>query len=182
MSSSDYAAGVHPLALLLGPATVGLALPLFRSMPRIRRALIPVFASVLVGAFTATATAVGISAWLQAPDFVVRSIATKSVTAAIAMAVAPQIGGDPSLAAGLSVITGIIGAVTCKWVLDLSGVQSREARGLATGVAAHGIGTAYMLSIDAEAGAFSGLAMGLTGLAVGVLLPLAYVWLIGPGR
>ena len=79
-------------------------------------------------------------------------------------------------------MTGIVGAVSCKWVLDWSGVRSIEARGLATGVSAHGIGTAYMLTVSAEAGAFSGLAMGLTGLTTGVVLPLAYAWCTGMGK
>ena len=182
MPSSDYTTGVQPLILLLGPATVALALPLFRSMPKIRRAVTPILASVLVGAVIATVTAVGIAMLLDAPDLILRSIATKSVTAAIAMAVAPQLGGDASLAAGLSVMTGIVGAVICKWILDWSGVRHPEARGLATGIAAHGIGTAYMLTVDVEAGAFAGLAMGLTGLATGVVLPLVYSWFIARGH
>ncbi len=182
MPTGDYSAGVQPLILLLGPATVALALPLFRSWAKVRVAVIPILASVVVGALTATATAVGVAMLLGAPDLLLRSIATKTATAAIAMAVAPQIGGDPSLAAGISVMTGIVGAVSCKWVLDWSGVRSIEARGLATGVSAHGIGTAYMLTVSAEAGAFSGLAMGLTGLTTGVVLPLAYAWCTGTGQ
>ncbi len=181
-SASDYAAGVQPLAMLLGPATVALALPVYRCMPRIRETLMPILASVAVGAVTAAVAATVVASSLGVPDLVVRSMATKSATAAIAMAVAPQIGGDASLAAGLSVLTGILGAVTCAWVLDRAGVRDPRARGLATGVAAHGIGTARMLALDTEAGAFSGLAMGLTGLATGIVLPFAYLWLAGhPG-
>ncbi len=54
----------------------------------------------------------------------------------------------------------------------VAGVRDPRARGLATGVTAHGIGTARMLAESPEAGAFSGLAMGLAGFAVGVLMPL----------
>ena len=182
MPANDYSAAVQPLVLLLGPATVALALPLYRCMPRIRVALTPIFITVFTGALIAAVTAVGLAIALGAPDFVLHAIATKSVTAAIAMAVAPQIGGEPSLAAGLSVLTGIVGAVICTWVLNKSGVQDPRARGLATGIAAHGIGTAYMLTRDAEAGAFAGLAMGLTGLTTGVALPLVYLWVIGPAQ
>ncbi len=173
---AEYTAGVQSLALLLGPTTVALALPLYRSLPRIRVSLVAVFVSVAAGAVTAAASAVCIASLLGASDLILRSIATKSVTAAIAMAVAPQIGGDPALAAGLAVLTGIIGAVICGWVLDWTGVRDPRARGLATGVAAHGIGTARILAMDAEAGAFSGLAMGLAGLAAGIGLPLLYAW------
>jgi putative effector of murein hydrolase len=178
---AEYADGVRPLALLLGPATVALALPLCRSWGRIRQALLPVLAGVGAGVVTASVTAVTIAAALGGPGLLLRSIATKSVTAAISMAVAQEIGGDPALAAGLTVLTGISGAVICTWVLDWAGVRDPRARGLATGVTAHGIGTARMLALDAEAGAFSGLAMGLAGFAAGVLVPLAAAWLRGAG-
>ncbi len=176
-SPEEYAAGVKPLALLLGPATVALAVPLHRSLPRIRAALVPVLAGIGAGAVTAAAVAVVIAGWLGAPGIVLHSIVLKSTTAAIAMAVAPLIGGDPALAAGLAVLTGITGAVMCTWVLDLAGVHDQRARGLATGITAHGIGTARMLAIDAEAGAFSSLGMALGGFAGGILLPVAYAWL-----
>jgi putative effector of murein hydrolase len=179
IQASNYTTAVQPLIVLLGPATVALALPLYRCLPGIRIAFIPVFASVLIGSLTAAVTAVSIALILSAPSFVVRAIATKSVTAAIAMAVAPQIGAEASLAAGLSVLTGIVGAVICTGVLNWAGVGDSRARGLATGITAHGIGTAFMLTVDAEAGAFSGLAMGLTGLVTGVVLPLVYGWFIG---
>lgn len=174
MPAKDYELGVQPLALLLGPATVALAVTIYRSLPRIRRALVPVCVSVAAGAALAASVATGLAAAMGAPAVVVHSIATKSATAAIAMAVSPQIGGDPSLAAGLSVMTGITGAVLCTWLLDRCGVRDRRARGLATGIAAHGIGTARMLSLDSEAGAFAGLGMSLTGLTTGFVLPLVY--------
>ena len=176
-SAADYARSVQVLPLLLGPATVALALPLYRHLPRIRQAFGPVLVGVGMGAVTASASAVATLAVMGASKLLLVSIATKSATAAIAMAVAQEIGGDPNLAAGLSVLTGIIGAVICTGVLDLVKVRDPRARGLATGVTAHGIGTARMLTLDAEAGAFSSLGMGLAGIAAGVLVPLAVSWL-----
>ena len=174
MPAADYAAGVQPLALLLGPATVALAVTIYRSLPKIREAIVAVLVSVVAGGTLAASAATGLAALMGTPAVVVHSIATKSATAAIAMAVSSQIGGEPSLAAGLSVITGIAGAVMCSWVLNICGVRDRRAQGLATGIAAHGIGTARMLGLDAEAGAFAGLGMSLTGLATGFVLPLVY--------
>jgi putative effector of murein hydrolase len=144
-SALDYTEAVRPLTMLLGPATVALALPLYRNLTRIREALVPVLVAVVAGAAVASASAVSVAAALGGSDVLLRSIATKSATAAIAMPVAKEIGGDPSLAAGLAIMTGIIGAVTCTWVFRLAGVRDPRARGLATGVAAHGIGTARIL-------------------------------------
>ena len=122
---------------------------------------------------TATGMAMAVASLLGAPLFVVHAMATKSVTAAVALAVAPQIGTDPSLAVGIiTVLSGITGAIVCTTVLDWTGVHDARARGLATGVVAHGIGTARMLALDPVAGAFSSLAMSLAGLAGGVVLPI----------
>ena len=172
ISGAAYLNAVRPLELLLGPATVALALPLYRSAPRIRQAIVPVLIGVLTGVAVAAVSVVAIAPALGAPALLLRSIATKSVTAAISMGVAKEIGGDPQLAAALAVLTGISGAVICVRVLDLAGVRDPRARGLATGVTAHGIGTARMLGESPEAGAFSGLAMGLAGFAGGTLIPI----------
>lgn len=171
LSAAEYIEAVQPLTLLLGPATVALALPLYRSARSIRQAIMPVLIGVAAGGTVASLTAVWIAAMLGAPATVLHSIASKSVTAAISMAVAKETGGDPQLAAALSVLTGITGAVICVRLFDLLGVQDPRARGVATGVTAHGIGTARMLSESPEAGAFSSLAMGMTGVAAGILLP-----------
>lgn len=170
-SAAEYTSSVQVLPFLLGPATVSLAVPLQRSLPRIRQAFGPSLVGIAIGVLTATLTAVATVAVLGASKLVILSISTKTATASIAIAVAMEIGADPNLAAGISILTGIIGAVICTGVLDLAGVRDARARGLATGVTAHGIGTARMLSLNAEAGAFSSLGMGLSGIAVGVLIP-----------
>ena len=169
--AAEYTASVQVLPLLLGPATVALAVPLQRSLPRIRQAFGPVLVGVATGVVTASLSAVATAIMLGSSKLLVLSISTKTATAAIAIAVAREIGADPNLAAGISILTGIIGAVICTGILDLVGVRDPRARGLATGVAAHGIGTARMLTLDAEAGAFSGLGMGLSGVIIGVFLP-----------
>lgn len=172
VSPTAYLDGVQPLALLLGPATIALAVPLHRSLPQVRAAILPVLVTVSAGVTANIATAVALAILLHAPAFVVHAMATKSVTAAVAIAVAPQIGSDPALAAGIAVLTGIIGAVMCTAVLDWSGVHDERARGLATGITAHGIGTARLLTVSPRAGAFSSLAMSLAGLLGGVVLPI----------
>ncbi len=174
--AAEYTANVQALPLLLGPATVALAVPLHRSLPRIRQAFGPVLVGVATGVMTASVSAVATAVMLGGSKLLVLSVSTKTATAAIAMAVAREIGGDPNLAAGVSILTGIIGAVICTGILDLVGVRNPRARGLATGIAAHGIGTARMLALDAEAGAFSGLGMGLSGIVIGVLLPSIVHW------
>jgi putative effector of murein hydrolase len=99
------------------------------------------------------------------------------VTTPIAMGIVERLGGLPSLTAVLVVCTGIIGAVGAKYVLDALRITDQGVRGFALGTAAHGIGTARAFQESEEAGAFSGLAMGLSGLVTAVIFPLG-VWLV----
>jgi putative effector of murein hydrolase len=113
---------------------------------------------------------------LGAAPQTVLSMAPKSVTTPIAMGVAEQIGGLPSLTAALVLITGISGAVMGPWILDRLRIRDARARGLAMGTASHGIGTARALQENETAGAFSGLAMGLNGVVTAILVPILAGW------
>jgi predicted murein hydrolase (TIGR00659 family) len=169
-----YFDGAQFVHFLLGPATVALAIPLYRQFDRVRRSALAVLSSIIAGSATAAVSAVGIAWLLGGSKEALASLAPKSVTTPVAMAIAEQLGGLPSLTAVLVISTGIIGAIAGPWVLDLLRVRNMAARGLAMGTASHGLGTARAIQVDEVAGAFSGLAMGLNALATAVLLPLLW--------
>lgn len=167
----DYFAGAQFVHFLLGPATVALAVPLYTQLGKLRALLIPILISLLTGIFVAAVSAVG-SAWLLgASPTTLLSLAPKSVTAPVAMGIAEQIGGLPSLTAVLVVTTGIIGAVTGFKLFSLLGIKDDSIKGIAMGVTSHGIGTARAFQVSSAAGAFSGLAMALTAMLSALLLP-----------
>jgi predicted murein hydrolase (TIGR00659 family) len=167
-----YFLGGQVLHFLLGPATVCIAVPIHQYAPRLRRVLWPSAAALVAGGITGIASAVLFGAALDLPDESLRSLAPKSVTTPIAMGVAENAGGLPSLTAVLVIASGILGAVLAVPLLAALRVRDARARGLAIGVAAHGIGTARAFELDREAGAFAGLAMGLNGILTAFLVPL----------
>lgn len=169
-----YFEGAQFVHFLLGPATVALALPLYRQIERVRKSALALGASLLIGSLTAMLSAVGIAKLLGASKATLVSLAPKSVTAPVAMGISESLGGLPSLTAVLVILTGILGAALGPMVLDLVGVRDWAARGFAIGTASHGIGTARALQVNEAAGAFAGLAMGLNALATAILLPL--IW------
>ncbi|MEE4239495.1 MAG: LrgB family protein [Anderseniella sp.] len=173
-SYADYFAGAQFVHFLLGPATVALAIPLYRQFERVRKSGMAIAASILTGSLTAIGSALGVGWLLGASRDTLISLAPKSVTAPVAMGISEQLGGLPSLTAVLVILTGIVGAMLGPLVLNLIGVRDWAARGLAMGTASHGIGTARALQVSEVAGAFSGLAMGLNALATAILLPV--VW------
>lgn len=167
-----YFDGAQFVHFLLGPATVALAIPLYRQFDKVRRSAVAVLASIVTGSLTASVSAVVIAWLLGGSRDALISLAPKSVTAPVAMGITEQLGGLPSLTAVLVITTGILGAMIGPHVLDLVRIKDWAARGLAIGTASHGIGTARAMQVNEVAGAFSGLAMGLNALATAVLLPL----------
>ena len=172
----DYFEGAQFVHFLLGPATVALAIPLYRQFDKVRASALAVLSSILAGSLTAILTALAIGSLLGASSDTLLSLAPKSVTAPVAMGISEQLGGLPSLTAVLVILTGITGAVLGPVVLNIIGVKDWAARGLAMGTASHGIATARALQVNEVAGAFAGLAMGLNALATAILLPLIWNW------
>ena len=171
-SYETYFEGAQFVHFLLGPATVALAVPLYRQFDRVRHSGLAIFVALLTGSATAVVSATLITWLLGAPQTVVASIAPKSATTPIAMGISEQIGGLPSLTAVLVILTGIVGSMIGTTLLTRLGVREGSAQGFALGLASHGIGTARALQVSEVAGAFSALAMGLNGLATSLLVPL----------
>lgn len=174
LSYERYFAGAQLIHFLLGPATVALALPLYRQSSLISRAPLPLAVGIVGGALVAVVSAVGLAALLGASPETLVSIAPKSITAPIAMGVSETLGGLPALTVVFVIATGITGAVIGPGLLRLVGIHDPRAQGVALGVASHGIGTARALQMGEVQGAFSGLSMGLTALVTALLLPLLW--------
>ncbi len=177
-SYQTYFQGAQFVHFLLGPATVALAVPLYRQVERVRRSGLAILVSLLAGSLTAALSAIAIVWLLGGGRDSIVSIAPKSVTAPVAMGIAEQLGGLPSLTAALVILTGILGAMLGPPLMNRLGIKDWAARGLAMGVASHGIGTARALQVNEIAGAFSGLAMGLNALATSVLVPALWYLLL----
>lgn len=172
MPYAKYFEGAQFVHFLLGTATVALAVPIHRGLTELRGRIVPLLAALLAGGATSIASAVGVARLLHADEAIVGGFYAKSVTAPIAMGVAERIHVSPTLTAVFAITTGILGAVVGRYVLDAVGSKAWWQRGFALGIAAHGIGTARAFSVNAEAGRFAGLAMGLHGILGAVLIPL----------
>jgi putative effector of murein hydrolase len=137
----------------------------------------PLLLVLLVGSFTAAVSAWGLGALLGASRESLISLATKSVTTPIAMAVAERLGGLASLTAVLVIVTGIVGALCASSLYRWLRVDDPAVRGFALGLAAHGIGTARAFQLGEQVGAFAALGMGLNGLLTSFALPWLLPWL-----
>lgn len=173
-SYEAYFEGGQFVHFLLGPATVALAIPLYRQFDKLKQLWLPVSVAVIAGVTIGALSSISIASILGASAQTQLSLAPKSVTAPVAMGISEQIGGLPSLTAVLVVVTGILGAVLGTKLLDLMRITDDSIKGIAMGLTAHGIGTARAFQVSPEMGAFSGLAMALSAFATAIVLP----WLL----
>jgi predicted murein hydrolase (TIGR00659 family) len=172
-----YFSGAQFVHFLLGPATVALAIPLYLNRARVMSTLTPMLVALLCGSVTAILSAVATAKLLGAPANIIASLAPKSVSAPIAMSLSANFGGLPTLTAVLVISTGILGAVIVTPLMNLLRIKDYQARGFAAGLSSHGIGTARAFQVNALAGTFAGIALGLNGALTSIILPFfARLW------
>ena len=178
VSYPTYFAGAQFIHFLLGPAVVALAWPLWLRRHELRQRWGRLLIAALAGGSVAAGSALLLGWLLGLPQEVIRSLAPKSVTAPVAMGIAEQIGGIPALAAVFAVITGLVGALCAKYLFAAlripTDTQGWAARGFALGTASHGLGAARAMQVNADAGAYAGLALGLQVVLASLLIPLAF--------
>jgi putative effector of murein hydrolase len=158
------------MGFLLGPATVSLAVPLYKSRRTLLTNTLPALAGLVVGSLATLATAVVVARLLGLPDVIRASISIKSVTAPIAIELAP-IHGSPTLTAAFVIATGMIGAMFGPALMTVIGIHNPLARGLALGTISHGQGTAQAVLEGELQGAAAGIAMGCAAVFTSVVAP-----------
>ena len=167
-----YFEGAKFIHFLLGPATVALAVPIYKKWDLIVSNSKAIFISLLIGSVFAILVTYLLSLYFELPKELILSLLPRSVTAPIAMGISEIIGGIPSLTAIITLITGVIGASLGIFVFDLMKLKNMDARGFSLGLASHGIGTARAMSKNKNAGVFAAVSMGLSGLVTSILVPL----------
>ena len=170
--ATDYALAQQILVFLLGPATVSLAVPLYKNRRTLLTNTLPALGGLVIGTVTTLTAAVLLARLLGLPSVIRTSISIKSVTAPIAIELAPIIDGSPTLTAAFVIATGMIGAMLGPWLMNVTGIHDPLARGLALGTISHGQGTAQAVIEGELQGAAAGIAMGLAAVLTSVVAPL----------
>lgn len=171
ISYEDYFAGGKLVHFLLGPATVALAIPLYQQLHRIKKLWLPILITLLCSVVIGGVSSVSIAAWLGASLETQLSLAPKSVTTPVAMGISEYIGGITSLTAGLTVCTGILGAVIGTKIFSMMKIEDDAVKGIAMGLTSHGVGAARAFQVSPEMGAFAGLAMAISTFTTAFMLP-----------
>jgi putative effector of murein hydrolase len=173
----DYQGFAYPLHWLLGPATVALAVPLYRQLRQIQGQGIAVLLPVIVGGTVAPLIAFLILYLGGGSSMLWHSMLTKSITTPLAMQTTVSLGGSAPLAAVFVIITGIAGAMFAGLIFRLANVRSCAAQGLALGTVAHAVGTAQAFQLSERSGVFATVALCINGVLTAIILPFIFMFL-----
>ncbi|MBR0393667.1 MAG: LrgB family protein [Alistipes sp.] len=171
----DYQAYREATSLLdfaLGMSVVALGYLLYEQFEALRGRITMVLVTTVVGVVVGIFSVIGIASLFGIDETVITSIAPKSVTVPIAIAISQPKGGVVAVTSVVVFCTGLLGSICGPKLLNISRVNDPMAVGFALGAASHGIGTSRAVEIGALEGAMAGLAMALTGFVTALLLPL----------
>ena len=171
ISYETYEQGGQYIEFWLKPAIVALGVPLYQNLGHIRRQLLPILMSQLVGCLVGIVSVTLIASALGASHEVIVSLAPKSVTTPIAMEVCKTSGGIPSLTAAIVVIVGLFGAIFGFKILEVWHVRNPFSQGISMGTAAHAVGTSRAMEKGETYGAYSSLGLILNGVLTALLTP-----------
>ncbi|SHI20546.1 LrgB family protein [Pollutimonas bauzanensis] len=176
-SYASYFSGAQFINFLLGPATVALAVPLAMNIGHVRSGLREVGLALLAGSLTSTVSGALLVWMFGGARDVAMSMASKSATTPIAIAIAQEVGGVPALTAALAIAGGIVAASVGQTVLGWLRITDWRAHGFAAGVAGSGVAAAQVAPLNGLAAAFAAIGIGLNGLLTALIVPLlAGLW------
>lgn len=164
ISYKSYAASAQYLSYLLTPATVCLAIPLYRQIELLKRDYAAILLALLAGALTSMGTVLILSLLFGLTHEQYVTLLPKSITTAIGMGVSEELGGYVTISVASIIMTGVIGNMSAEFACRLFRLKSGVARGLAIGAASHAIGTSKAMLMGEVEGAMSSLAIVVSGV------------------
>ena len=172
ISLESYNIGGNYISLFLSPATVILAVPLYKQISKLKSYWKPILAGIAIGSLTSIACVIFFCKLLGLSSTLMLSLLPKSITIPMGSVVSAQIGGIPSVAIIAITVTGITGAVTAPLVCRFFRIKNHVAQGAAIGTASHALGTTKAMEMGEVQGAMSSLSIGLAGLFTAIVAPV----------
>lgn len=172
ISYKDYNAGGQFITLLLSPATVVLAVPLYDQLELVKKNAAVILVSIAVGSFTSMISVMLLCRLFGLNRALTISLIPKSVTTAIAIDVSANNVGIKAVTVLAVIITGILGSVIGPSLCKFLHIKNRVAVGLAMGTASHALGTSKAIEMGEDEGAMSSLAVSLAGIITVITAPI----------
>lgn len=177
ISLESYNVGGDYISVMLSPATVVLAVPLYRQISKLKQFWKPILAGIFAGSLTSIASVIIVSKLIGLSETVMLSLLPKSITIPMGSVVSSQIGGIPPITIIAITITGITGAVAAVPVCKFFRIKNSIAQGVAIGTASHALGTTKAMEIGEVQGAMSSLSIGIAGVFTAIVAPIIVTYI-----
>lgn len=161
---ADYEKGAEYISFFLTPATVSLAVPLYRQLMFLKKYPKAILGGIGAGVLTAMGSILAMSAVFGLTHAQYVTLLPKSITTAFAMGISEKLGGTVTITVVAVIFTGIVGSVAAEGVFRICGIEEPVARGLAIGTSAHALGTAKAMELGEVEGAMSSLSIVVAGI------------------
>jgi len=171
LSYNEYTPAKNIMSYWLGPATVALAIPIYKNWKLFSNYLPAAVIGILIGTIMTISSAIVIAKAFKLPKMILIALSMKSVTVPVASEIGRVLNGNIPLIAAFVIITGMIGAMFGPKLLSLFKINHPFARGLSIGTISHGIGTAEAVKEGEIQGAVAGAAMGIAAILSSFLIP-----------
>lgn len=168
----SYNVGGDYISMMLSPATVVLAVPLYRQISKLRQFWKPILAGIFAGSLTSLACVIVVSKLVGLSETLMLSLLPKSITIPMGSVVSAQIGGISAVTIIAITVTGITGAVAAPAVCRFCRIKHKVAQGIAIGTASHALGTTRAMEMGEVQGAMSSLSIGVAGLFTAIVTPI----------
>lgn len=159
-----YEEGTRYMSFFLTPATVSLAVPLYRRLELVKKYPAAILGGVLAGVLTAVVSIFLMSLAFRLTHEQYVTLLPKSVSTAIGLGISEKMGGIVPLTVVAISISGIGGNIFAELILKLFRIREPIAKGLAIGTASHAMGTTKAMELGEVEGAMSGLAIVIAGI------------------
>lgn len=166
-----YNKGGSIISFFLGPATVVLAVPLYKQIEKLKQNALPIILGILLGSVMAIISVIYLGKLFKLDEVIILSLIPKSTTTAISMEISKEIGGIPALTMAATVIAGISGNIIGPTICKIFKIEDETAIGLGMGTASHAVGTARAMELGEIEGAMSSLSIGIAGLITVLIVP-----------
>ena len=160
------------ITALIGPATVSLAIPLYKNLDLLKKKIKTISIGILTSVGIHAITIVFLSILLSLNEQMAISLIPKSITTPFAKDLSETLGGIPAITISVVIVTGIFGAAISPFLNKTFNIKNTMAKGLALGSSAHAVGTSKAVENSEEEGAFSSIALILTGLLTVLSAPI----------
>ncbi|CAH2462706.1 MULTISPECIES: LrgB family protein [Bacillus] len=172
ISHQDYKEnGGDILSSFLSPAIVALAIPLFKERKILMKNFLSILVGVVIGIVALISLNVVIGEMLNIDKELILTTIPQLATMPIAISLAEQIGGIPSMTASFVVVAGITGAIMGPTVLKLFRITSTIGKGVGMGCASHIIGVSRLVKEGEKEATIGSVTMIVTGILISILVP-----------